>query len=134
MPAEPRKTIQPPRTPAQRAAEEAVRERFRNKPGLRELAESGEISQETYEAARRRRAGGPPDSPFRRLVATLRAERERLGLSLSEVAERAGIDRAAVHKLELGLNRNPTVATLERYANALGVQIAWTLESLPSGP
>jgi transcriptional regulator with XRE-family HTH domain len=48
-------------------------------------------------------------------------------LSLADIAERTGMDRAAVHKLEIGLNKNPTFATLQRYADALGVQIAWGL-------
>ena len=48
-------------------------------------------------------------------------------MSLTDIAERTGMDRAAVHKLEIGLNRNPTYTTLDRYADALGVQIAWAL-------
>ena len=48
-------------------------------------------------------------------------------MSLADIAARAGMDRAAVHKLEIGLNRNPTFATLDRYADALGLQIAWEL-------
>jgi len=48
-------------------------------------------------------------------------------LSLTDIAERTEMDRAAVHKLEIGLNRNPTYTTLDRYADVLGVQIAWVL-------
>ena len=33
---------------------------------------------------------------FRRFIMSLRRERERLGLSLSDVAERAGIDKGAL--------------------------------------
>jgi transcriptional regulator with XRE-family HTH domain len=79
------------------------------------------------------RAAGPPERPFRELIAALRAERERQGLSLAELAGRAGIDRAAIHKLEIGLNRNPTFATLERYAHALGAQIQWGLQTRDAG-
>ena len=125
---------QPHRTPEQRAAEEAIRRRFQSEPGLRELRDCGEISPETYERARRQRAEGPPDHPIRRLVAALRAERERQGLSLADVADRSGIDRAAIHKLEIGLNRNPTVETLNRYAHALGVRLTWGLEAVAAGP
>jgi transcriptional regulator with XRE-family HTH domain len=66
-------------------------------------------------------------------VAALRAERERQGLSLADIAERTGIDRAAVHKLEIGVNRNPTLATLNRYAEALGVRIEWSLKAIGAG-
>jgi DNA-binding XRE family transcriptional regulator len=117
------------RTAEQKAEEEAIREQFRHKPGLRALLESGEISRETYEAARRQLAEGPPSDPTRKLIAALRAERERLGLSLADVAERSGIDRAAIHKLEIGLNKNPTMATLVRYARALGAEITWGIEA-----
>jgi DNA-binding phage protein len=120
------------RTSEQKAEEQTVRERFRGKPGLRELLESGEISQQAHDRAAYRRAEGPARDPVRELVAALRAERERKGLSLADVAKRSGIDRAAVHKLEIGLNKNPTVGTLTRYADALGMRIAWDLESLSS--
>ena len=74
------------------------------------------------------RPGGPRAPPGQprarrsaipRLIAALRAERERQGLSLADLAERTGIDRAAIHKLEIGVNTNPTLATLSRYAGAL---------------
>lgn len=120
------------RTSDQKAEEQTVRERFRGKPGLRALLESGEISQQAYDQAARLRAEGPSPDPFRKLIAALRAERERKRFSLADVAKRSGIDRAAVHKLEIGLNKNPTVDTLARYAEALGMRIAWDLERLSS--
>jgi transcriptional regulator with XRE-family HTH domain len=61
----------------------------------------------------------------------LRAERLRLGLSDADLAAISGIDWAAIHKIETGLNRNPTVATLDRLATAMGLYLAWSLE--PSG-
>lgn len=71
-----------------------------------------------------RRAAGPPDWPAKRVVAALRAERQQLGLSLADVADRMGADRGAVHKIEIGLNRNPTFDTLSRFADALGMDFA----------
>jgi ribosome-binding protein aMBF1 (putative translation factor) len=50
----------------------------------------------------------------------LRAERERLGLSLSEVSARCGIEKGAISRIENGLNANPTLDTLRRCATALG--------------
>ena len=53
----------------------------------------------------------------------LRAERQALGLSLSEVERRSGIGRAALSRLENETEPNPTVVTLTRYAEALGKQL-----------
>jgi DNA-binding XRE family transcriptional regulator len=58
----------------------------------------------------------------------LRRERERQGLSLTDMAERTGIDRATISKLETGKLANPTIGTLRIYAKALGRRLAWTLE------
>lgn len=57
----------------------------------------------------------------------LKAEREKQGLSLSDVAARCGIDKGALSRLENSEDVNPTVATLERYAEALGRTLAITL-------
>jgi ribosome-binding protein aMBF1 (putative translation factor) len=64
---------------------------------------------------------------FRRFVMSLRKERERLGLSLNDLAERAKIDKAALSRLESGQQLNPTVGTLTRYARALGKNLTWGL-------
>jgi DNA-binding XRE family transcriptional regulator len=61
-------------------------------------------------------------------LAGLRRERERQGLSLTDMAERTGIDRATISKLETGKIPNPTIGTLRTYAKALGRRLAWTLE------
>ena len=79
-------------------------------------------------------AAAAPARPFRELITALRAERERQGLSLAEVAQRTGMDRAAIHKLEIGLNSNPTYATLTRYATALNARIEWRLKKGPKSP
>ena len=62
-------------------------------------------------------------TPLRQALAALRAERERQGLSLADINERTGIDRAALSRLENNEDSNPTLATLERYAEALGKQM-----------
>ena len=53
----------------------------------------------------------------------LRAERQALGLSLSDVEKRSGIGRAALSRLENETEPNPTVVTLTRYAEAIGKQL-----------
>jgi ribosome-binding protein aMBF1 (putative translation factor) len=62
-------------------------------------------------------------------LAGLRRERERQGLSLTDLAERTGIDRATISKIETGKIANPTVGTLGTLAKALGQKLTWTLES-----
>ncbi|MHB8973741.1 MAG: helix-turn-helix domain-containing protein [Pirellulaceae bacterium] len=62
-------------------------------------------------------------TPLRQALTALRAERERQGLSLADINERTGIDRAALSRLENNQDANPTLATLERYAEALGKQM-----------
>jgi predicted transcriptional regulator len=59
----------------------------------------------------------------------LRRDRERRGLSIGDVAERSGLDRAVVSRLENGKQDNPTVATLMRYAAAIGKRFLWSYEN-----
>ena len=53
----------------------------------------------------------------------LKAERERMGLSLTDVSERMGIERPNLSRLENEADSNPTIATLTRYADALGQRL-----------
>jgi DNA-binding XRE family transcriptional regulator len=112
-----------------RAREDAIEARYAGRPSLRALYEGGQIDWEAFDEAKRVRAAGPPERPFRDLIVALRAERERQALSLAELAERTGFDRAAIHKLEIGANANPTLTTLARYAAALGARIEWDLNT-----
>jgi ribosome-binding protein aMBF1 (putative translation factor) len=63
----------------------------------------------------------------------LKSERERLGLSLADVSERMGIERPNLSRLENGPEANPTVATLSRYADALGKRLMIVLTDPVSG-
>jgi hypothetical protein len=67
---------------------------------------------------------------FRRFIMSLRRERERQGLSLSDVAERAKIDKAALSRLENGQQLNPTVNTLARYVSALSMTLTFGMNEL----
>jgi len=60
---------------------------------------------------------------LRALVGELRKAREAQGLSLADVQQATGIDRAALCRIETGENGNPTVNTLLRYARAIGRKI-----------
>jgi transcriptional regulator with XRE-family HTH domain len=58
--------------------------------------------------------------PLQAIAAALRRERERAGLSLSEVARRAGLAKSTLSQLEAGAG-NPSVETLWALGVALGV-------------
>lgn len=57
-------------------------------------------------------------------MAELAANRQRLGLSQTEVAARMGTSQSAVARLESG-GSDARLSTLERYAEALGVELHW---------
>ncbi|HVA48571.1 MAG TPA: helix-turn-helix domain-containing protein [Pirellulales bacterium] len=114
------------RTPEQKARIEAIRAQAqRDKPTLEQLVASGEYSDPV------------PLEDYVELLQTisaLRKAREDAGLSLADVAERTGMDRGAISKLETGVHGNPTMTTLQRYAGAVGKQIVVKLIDLPSDP
>ncbi|HEX2313157.1 MAG TPA: XRE family transcriptional regulator [Thermomonospora sp.] len=58
--------------------------------------------------------------PIALIAMSLRRERERAGLSLTELARRAGIAKSTLSQLEAG-NGNPSVETLWALGVALGV-------------
>lgn len=53
----------------------------------------------------------------------LKDERVRQGLSLSDIQQRTGIDPPNLSRLENDAGANPTMATLTRYAEALGKKL-----------
>jgi len=63
---------------------------------------------------------------------SLKQARKRSGLSIGDVAERSGLDRAVVSRLENGKQDNPTVATLLRCAAGVGKRFLWSYENLPA--
>lgn len=64
------------------------------------------------------------DPRVRKLGAHVRAERERLGVSQSEVARRSELSRTSLHSLELGIGGSPNFSTLLAIADALGVPVS----------
>jgi transcriptional regulator with XRE-family HTH domain len=63
------------------------------------------------------------DEEFAFLDEVLRA-RVRAGLTQAEVAERVGTTQSAIARLESGAGmHSPSVATLQRYARALGYRL-----------
>lgn len=60
--------------------------------------------------------------------AAVRRERQRAGLSASELARAAGLAKSTLSQLEAG-SGNPAIETLWLLANALGVSVATLLEA-----
>jgi transcriptional regulator with XRE-family HTH domain len=70
-------------------------------------------------------------SPLATIAAALRRERERAGISLAELARRAGIAKSTLSQLESG-SGNPSVETLWSLGVALGVPFSRLVE--PQAP
>jgi len=63
-----------------------------------------------------------PPPPAARIAVSLRTFRQRQGLSTAQLAERSGVARATLTKIEAGLG-NPTIDTLYALADALGAAL-----------
>jgi ribosome-binding protein aMBF1 (putative translation factor) len=114
------------KTAQERAREHKLRDKLqKEKPSLEDLVRSGACD---------------PDAVMtmgmyfdvQQTLQALKRERERRGQSIGDVAERSGLDRAVVSRLENGKQDNPTVATLMRYAAAIGKRLLWSYEALPA--
>jgi hypothetical protein len=112
------------KTANERARERTVREKLqRDRPSLDDLVHTGACDKDAIMTM-----GMYFD--IQRALQTLKRERQRCALSISDVAERSGLDRAVVSRLENGKQENPTVATLMRYAAAVGKRFLWSYEDL----
>jgi DNA-binding XRE family transcriptional regulator len=112
------------RSAAEKARLKAFRATYqKTKPTLEELAAQGAeiVPLGTYLAVQQ-------------LLAELRRTRQERKLTLEQVAERAGMDKATLSRLETGKQPNPTVDSLFRVASALGKTISLRLEgAAPNG-
>ncbi|MFG2959884.1 helix-turn-helix domain-containing protein [Streptomyces sp. NPDC048291] len=78
-------------------------------------------------------ATGRPDRlPMEWIAGALKRERARAGLSLSELAKRAGVAKSTLSQLEAG-GGNPSVETLWSLGVALGVPFSVLVEPPVSG-
>jgi predicted transcriptional regulator len=112
------------KTAEERFREQTLRDKLqKEKPSLEDLVRTGECD---------------PDAVMtmgmyfdvQRALQALKRERQRCDLSIGDVAKRSGLDRAVVSRLENGKQDNPTVATLMRYAAAIGKRFLWSYEEL----
>ncbi|GAA2824195.1 helix-turn-helix domain-containing protein [Crossiella cryophila] len=69
----------------------------------------------------------PGGAPLRTIAANLRRERDRTGLTLTELAKRAGIAKSTLSQLE-SASGNPSVETLWALGVALGVPFSRLVE------
>lgn len=75
-------------------------------------------------------ASGTALSPSQQIAAALKRERLRAGLTLSEVARRAGIGKSTMSGLETG-SGNPSLETMWALAAALDIPLARLLDPPP---
>ncbi len=116
------------KSPAVRARERELRVRLQaEKPSLDDLIASGDCDPDDIMTM-----GMYVD--VQQALQSLKRSRMENGLSIDAVAERSGLDRAVVSRLENGKQDNPTVATLMRYAAAIGQRFLWSHEELPRKP
>ena len=75
-----------------------------------------------------------PQSEYLSLMgfaAAVRGLRHELRLSLTDLAEISGIDKAQLSRLESGQAENPTYSTLDRIATALNKRLKLVLDDGP---
>jgi len=111
-------------SPKERLAEKDLREKLqKERPSLEEMIREGNCDPDSVMTM-----GMYVD--IQSALQSLKQERKRSGLSISDVAKRSGLDRAVVSRLENGKQDNPTIATLMRYAAAVGKRFLWSYENL----
>jgi len=111
-------------TPADRARHRAIRESLKDKPTIEQLIDRGELT-------------GKPVSlgayvNLRLLVSKLRQLREEAALSLADVSQRSGMDKAMLSRLENGHVPNPGIETISRYLDALNKALEWRVVDAPA--
>ena len=109
------------RDTAKKLEHQQVRAALASQPSLKELLASGDYS--------------PPIPQhdylqLHQLAGRLKQAREAANISLNDLAEKSGVDRGAIWKLESGRHENPTVETLSKLARALGYELGFQLTAV----
>ena len=106
-----------------------VRELFKDKPTIEQLVSSGELSVNTVPMGLYLQ--------MQQLLHDLKKARTAAQLSLADLAQRTGMDKAVLSKMENGRHGIPTLPSLTRYAQEVGLRLAFSLtsgvEEEPSG-
>ena len=110
-------------TAEDRQRHKMIRETFKDRPSIDELIARGEFN-------------GQPMTlgtylNLRLLFHSLRQMREQAQLSLADLSQRSGMDKAMLSRLENGHVPNPGIETISRYVNALDKHIEWRVVAAP---
>jgi DNA-binding XRE family transcriptional regulator len=110
-------------TRTRRQIEAALRRKFQaERPDMEQLLASGDYTPPVTQAEY---------LPFVQAVRRLQSARKAAGVSLAAMARQTGIDKAALSRLENGVADNPTIGTLNRYAQALGKVLVMQIVDRP---
>lgn len=90
-----------------------------------------QIEQEKTEINARIRAHMAEVTDLAKIFSELRRVREQQGMSLTDLQDKTGIDRASLSKLETGQRANFTLETVVRYAEAVGKHVQFVLSEKP---
>jgi transcriptional regulator with XRE-family HTH domain len=104
------------RSPEARSRQAAIRAHYADKPDLAELIRRGDVNPDRMTTMGALAA-------LHRALAAVRRARIAKGLSLSDVARRAGMPLPSLSRLENGKNPNFTFETLARYTAAVGLDL-----------
>jgi hypothetical protein len=104
-------------TDADRERHRSIRQTYKDRPTIDKLVECGELSGTTISLG--------AYVSLRQLVGKLRTLREEAKLSLGDVSERSGMDKAMLSRLENGHVPNPGIETITRYLEALDKVLEW---------
>ncbi len=106
------------------AAIAVIRDRARkDRPGPVERIDRGELGELVPHAR---------SVELRAVMVGHREVREPMGLSLTDLSERTGLTRAAISRPGNGWNLNPTLETLFRSTEALGVGLKFVVDDRPT--
>lgn len=70
----------------------------------------------------------PKDSTWAPLVLRLVEYRKKAGMTQTDVAEAMGVSQVTVSEFERCVGRDgPRIATIQRYARAVGAKVTWRI-------
>ena len=114
-----------PRSSNEVAHDAAVRRKYQQeKPSLEQLEKDSDYTEAVSQGEYLTLMG---------FAASIRKLRQQLNLSLTDIAEITGIDKAQLSRLESGQAENPTYSTLDRIATALNKRLRLVLDDNPVG-
>ncbi|GAE34508.1 helix-turn-helix domain-containing protein [Halalkalibacter akibai] len=60
----------------------------------------------------------------------IRLLREEKGMTLNELAAQSGVSKSYISYIERGMQKNPSIAVLEKISTALGIDFIQLIETL----